>query len=175
MRILVSSIPHRSKGKSRADLHSSIRVLYAFDARDYLIFRSHVGSAAAQLCSVSFCSAESPYLWSSPVFHSHPLNGSIQHERCGPEPRHFACCDARCVWACLGILMTCVLTFGIELGIELLAWWNQTRVLTIVARKIPFDDPQTLNYVRVGYVSVQLLVLSTYYYISMKVCTLRLQ
>ena len=38
-----------------------------------------------------------------------------------------------------------------------------------VARKIPFDDPDTLNYVRVGYVSVQLLVLSTYYYISMKV------
>ncbi|KAH8118153.1 inorganic phosphate transporter [Phellopilus nigrolimitatus] len=38
-----------------------------------------------------------------------------------------------------------------------------------VARKIPFDDPQVLNYVRVGYVTVQLLVLSTYYYISMKV------
>ncbi|KAI5122513.1 hypothetical protein M0805_005241 [Coniferiporia weirii] len=38
-----------------------------------------------------------------------------------------------------------------------------------LARKIPFDDPQTLNYVRVGYVSVQLLVLATYYYISMKI------
>lgn len=39
-----------------------------------------------------------------------------------------------------------------------------------VARKIPFDDPETLNYIRVGYVSAQLLVLTTYYYMSMKVC-----
>ena len=39
----------------------------------------------------------------------------------------------------------------------------------VVARKIPFDDPETLNYIRVGYVSAQLLVLSTYYYMSMKV------
>jgi hypothetical protein len=38
-----------------------------------------------------------------------------------------------------------------------------------VARKIPFDDPQVLNYVRVGYVSAQILVLTTYYYLSMKV------
>ena len=38
-----------------------------------------------------------------------------------------------------------------------------------MARKIPFDDPEVLNYVRAGYVTVQLLVLSTYYYISMKV------
>ena len=45
----------------------------------------------------------------------------------------------------------------------------------IVARKIPFDDPQTLNYVRVGYVTAQLLVLTTYYYMSMKVSFVKSQ
>lgn len=39
----------------------------------------------------------------------------------------------------------------------------------IVARKIPFDDPDTLNIVRAGYVTVQLIIISTYYFISMKV------
>ncbi|KAJ7065214.1 inorganic phosphate transporter [Mycena amicta] len=38
-----------------------------------------------------------------------------------------------------------------------------------LARKIPFDDPEVLYYVRVGYVSMQILVLSIYYYISMKI------
>ena len=35
-----------------------------------------------------------------------------------------------------------------------------------VARKIPFDDPQVLNYVRVGYVVSQLIILTVYYYVS---------
>ena len=34
-----------------------------------------------------------------------------------------------------------------------------------VARRIPFDDPQTLNYVRVAYVSSQLIILGAYYFI----------
>lgn len=38
-----------------------------------------------------------------------------------------------------------------------------------MARKIPFDDPVTLNYVRIAYVAVQVIILGTYYYISMKV------
>jgi hypothetical protein len=38
-----------------------------------------------------------------------------------------------------------------------------------VARKIPFDDPQILLYVRVAYVVVQVIILGTYYYVSMKV------
>ncbi|KAF6757011.1 inorganic phosphate transporter [Ephemerocybe angulata] len=38
-----------------------------------------------------------------------------------------------------------------------------------LARRIPFDDPVTLNYVRAGYVTVQLLVLLTYYYVSTKI------
>nr|GAT55062.1 predicted protein [Mycena chlorophos] len=38
-----------------------------------------------------------------------------------------------------------------------------------LARKVPFEDPEVLYYVRVGYVSVQLLVLSVYYYISMTI------
>ncbi|KAL5485920.1 PHO88 [Sanghuangporus weigelae] len=49
----------------------------------------------------------------------------------------------------------------------------QNLVISLVAmqlaRKIPFDDPEVLNYVRIGYVSVQLLVLSAYYYVSMKI------
>ncbi|GJE85602.1 inorganic phosphate transport PHO88 [Phanerochaete sordida] len=38
-----------------------------------------------------------------------------------------------------------------------------------VARKIPFDDPQVLNYVRVAYVVVQLAVLGVYYFITSKI------
>jgi len=36
----------------------------------------------------------------------------------------------------------------------------------LVARKIPFDDPEVLLYVRVGYVTVQLVVLAVYFTIS---------
>lgn len=39
-----------------------------------------------------------------------------------------------------------------------------------VARKIPFDDPDVLLYVRIGYVFTQALCLAVYYYISQKVC-----
>lgn len=38
-----------------------------------------------------------------------------------------------------------------------------------MARKIPFDDPDVLNYTRIGYVAVQVIVLGVYYYISMAV------
>ncbi|KAG8859355.1 hypothetical protein FRB96_004570 [Tulasnella sp. 330] len=38
-----------------------------------------------------------------------------------------------------------------------------------LARKIPFEDPQVLLYVRVAYVSVQLIVLGIYYYVSTKI------
>ena len=43
---------------------------------------------------------------------------------------------------------------------------------TTVARRIPFDDPEILTYVRIGYVAVQLIVLVTYYYVSTRVRTL---
>ena len=37
------------------------------------------------------------------------------------------------------------------------------------ARKIPFDDPQVLMYVRVGYIVTQAFILAVYYYISLAV------
>ncbi|KAF5393248.1 hypothetical protein D9757_000689 [Collybiopsis confluens] len=36
-----------------------------------------------------------------------------------------------------------------------------------LARKIPFEDPQVLNYARIGYAATQLILLAVYYYISM--------
>jgi len=44
-----------------------------------------------------------------------------------------------------------------------------TSHFTPVARKIPFDDPVILNYVRVGYVLSQLAIMGTYLYVSYKV------
>jgi len=38
-----------------------------------------------------------------------------------------------------------------------------------LARRIPFDDPEVLNYVRIGYVTVQAIVLGTYLYITLKI------
>jgi hypothetical protein len=38
-----------------------------------------------------------------------------------------------------------------------------------VARRIPFDDPAVLTYVRIGYVAVQVIVLLTYYFVSLQV------
>jgi hypothetical protein len=35
-----------------------------------------------------------------------------------------------------------------------------------VARKIPFEDPDVLNYVRIGYVTAQVVILGVYYYVS---------
>ncbi|KAG5333660.1 hypothetical protein C0989_005138, partial [Termitomyces sp. Mn162] len=37
-----------------------------------------------------------------------------------------------------------------------------------VARKIPFDDPQVLIYVRIAYVVAQVVVIGTYYFVSLK-------
>ena len=39
----------------------------------------------------------------------------------------------------------------------------------IVARKIPFDNPQVLDYVRIAYVASQAFALFVYYYTSSKV------
>jgi hypothetical protein len=39
-----------------------------------------------------------------------------------------------------------------------------------VARKIPFDEPDVLNYVRIGYVVSQATVLAVFYYVAYKVC-----
>jgi len=38
-----------------------------------------------------------------------------------------------------------------------------------VARKIPFDEPGVLNYVRIGYVVSQLAILAVYFFISYKI------
>lgn len=38
-----------------------------------------------------------------------------------------------------------------------------------VARKIPFDDPLILNYVRLGYVLSQVVIIGTYFFVSYKV------
>ncbi|KAF8887877.1 PHO88-related membrane protein [Gymnopilus junonius] len=38
-----------------------------------------------------------------------------------------------------------------------------------LARKIPFDDPVVLNYVRIGYVAVQVIVLAVFYYVSLTI------
>jgi len=38
-----------------------------------------------------------------------------------------------------------------------------------VARKIPFDEPDVLNYVRIGYVVSQATVLAVFYYVAYKV------
>jgi hypothetical protein len=40
----------------------------------------------------------------------------------------------------------------------------------LVARKIPFDNPQVLDYVRIAYVASQGIALFVYYYTSSKVC-----
>ena len=39
-------------------------------------------------------------------------------------------------------------------------------LLFAVARKIPFEDPQVILYVRISYVVAQVLILGIYYYIS---------
>ncbi|KAI0788368.1 inorganic phosphate transporter [Fomes fomentarius] len=38
-----------------------------------------------------------------------------------------------------------------------------------VARRIPFDDPQTLTYVRIAYVATQVTVLGVYYYVAQQI------
>ena len=38
-----------------------------------------------------------------------------------------------------------------------------------MARKIPFDDPQVLMYVRTAYVLTQATILAVYFYISTRV------
>lgn len=41
--------------------------------------------------------------------------------------------------------------------------------LAPVARRIPFDDPVVLNYVRLGYVLSQVIIMGTYFFVSYKV------
>ncbi|ODO07297.1 inorganic phosphate transporter pho88 [Cryptococcus wingfieldii CBS 7118] len=38
-----------------------------------------------------------------------------------------------------------------------------------VARKIPMEDPQVVNYLRIGYVSAQIIALGIYYFITLKI------
>ena len=38
-----------------------------------------------------------------------------------------------------------------------------------MAKKVPFDDPQVLTYVRMAYVATQVTVLGVYYYVGMQV------
>ncbi|KAG0705791.1 inorganic phosphate transporter [Suillus ampliporus] len=38
-----------------------------------------------------------------------------------------------------------------------------------VARRIPFDDPEVLNYVRIGYVTSQVIIMGVYFFVSYKV------
>ncbi|KAH9937906.1 inorganic phosphate transporter [Epithele typhae] len=38
-----------------------------------------------------------------------------------------------------------------------------------VARRIPFDDPQVLMYVRIAYVTTQITVLGMYYYVGLQI------
>jgi hypothetical protein len=44
----------------------------------------------------------------------------------------------------------------------------------VVARRIAFDDPVILNYVRIGYVTAQVTILATYYWVSLTVRLLAL-
>ena len=71
-----------------------------------------------------------------------------QHECCHGQPRNLSRCNA--TYVLLVSLLSC------------------THV-ALVARRIPFDDPDVLNYCRIGYVGAQLVVLAIYYYISMAV------
>ncbi|KAF8185460.1 PHO88-related membrane protein [Pholiota molesta] len=38
-----------------------------------------------------------------------------------------------------------------------------------LARKIPFEDPVILNYVRIGYIVSQVIILGAYYYVSLAI------
>ena len=38
-----------------------------------------------------------------------------------------------------------------------------------MGKRIPFERPDVLNYARIAYVAIQVIILGTYYYISMKV------
>ncbi|KZT27247.1 inorganic phosphate transporter [Neolentinus lepideus HHB14362 ss-1] len=42
-------------------------------------------------------------------------------------------------------------------------------VVMQLARKVPFDDPETLTYVRIGYIVSQAIIIGTYYYTSMRI------
>ena len=44
-----------------------------------------------------------------------------------------------------------------------------------MAKKVPFDDPQVLTYVRIAYVTTQVIVLGAYYYTGLQVRPLRLR
>ncbi len=78
---------------------------------------------------------------------------SAQNERSNDEPCGIAGGDAVSVFLVMPFAQTT----------------SQTTSCFIVARKIPFEDPQVLTWVRIAYVVVQAVVLGTYYYVSMKV------
>lgn len=51
----------------------------------------------------------------------------------------------------------------------LLFGWSFQFFFLPVARRIPFDDPVVLNYVRLGYVLSQIIIIGTYFFVSYKV------
>ena len=73
------------------------------------------------------------------------------HELRNTEPRHLPRRNARFAPLLLSPALPCL--------------W----ISPLVARKIPFEDPLVLNYVRLGYVVSQLVMLGVYYYVSMTV------
>ena len=38
-----------------------------------------------------------------------------------------------------------------------------------VAKRIPFDDPNTLNLVRLGYILSNLIIMAIYFYVGIKI------
>jgi len=55
------------------------------------------------------------------------------------------------------------------LPVPLTSYSSSNPLDDVVARKIPFEDPLVLNYVRAGYVLAQVIVLAVYYYVSLVV------
>ena len=105
-----------------------------------------MSSGASVVCSFR----SSPSLSTSS--HCPPSSSSTRnHERPPPEPRHLSRRHAECV----------LLVFALDT--------SSSHLLSSVARKIPFDDPQVLQYVRIGYVASQVILLAVYYFTSLKV------
>jgi hypothetical protein len=46
---------------------------------------------------------------------------------------------------------------------------HESHRLPTVARRLPMDDPEFINYLRIGYVAAQVIAVGIYYYITLKV------
>lgn len=111
----------------------------------------HPGAAATQHQTTSTCSA----CLLAKVNHLLPKFLAAHHELRCTEPRHLPRGNA-----------TSVFQHSIFYKQPLIAKFYT------VARKIPFEDPVILNYVRIGYIVSQVLILGAYYYVSLAVCSL---